>query len=67
MKANDTFTLSELPENEKIIGGRWVYVIKSGPDGKDLYKARYVAKGYSQSYGINYFETFAPTARMTSI
>ena len=44
-----------------------MFAIKPGLDGKDLHKARYVAKGFSQSYGIDYFETFAPTARMSSI
>ena len=31
------------------------------------YKARYVARGFSQVSGINYYETFSPTARLTSI
>lgn len=36
-------------------------------DRSDKYKARYVAKGYSQKYGVDYEETFSPTANMTSV
>ena len=48
-------------------GGRWVYNIKLGPNNEEQYKARFVAKGYSQIPDIDYQETFSPTARMASI
>lgn len=41
--------------------------IKSGIDGKDQYKARFVAKGYSQKMGVDYGETFSPTTDLTSV
>lgn len=44
-----------------------MYTIKEGVDGLKTYKARYVAKGYSQVKDIDYAETFAPTASLTSI
>ena len=44
-----------------------MYTIKDGSDGAKTYKARYVAKGYSQVRGIDYQETFAPTANLTSV
>ena len=47
--------------------GKWVYTIKSGPNNEETFKARYVAKGYSQIPGVDYHETFAPTARMSSV
>lgn len=64
---NDTFKLTTLPQDRKAVGGRWVYAIKRGPNGEEQYKARYVAKGYSQIPGVDFQETFSPTARITSI
>ena len=48
-------------------GGKWVYTTKQDQNGIETFKARYVAKGYSQVKGIDYQETFAPTASITSI
>jgi len=51
-----------------IVGCRWVFTLKYCPDGSvDRYKATLVAKGYTQTYVIDYFETFSPVARMNSI
>ena len=49
------------------MGAKWVYTIKTNQEGEETYKARFVAKGYSQISDIDYQETFAPTARMSSI
>lgn len=64
---NDTFELTKRPVDREVIGGRWVYSTKKGPKGEKSYKARYVAKGYSQIENIDYKETFSPTARMSSV
>ena len=63
---NNTFNLTPVPEDRDIVGGRWVYAVKVGETG-DNYKARYVAKGYSQIPDVDYHETFAPTASITSV
>lgn len=67
LRENNTFTLTSLPEGKKAVGGRWVYAIKNNLDGSEKYKARYVAKGYSEKMGVDNEETFSPTANLTSI
>lgn len=67
LKENETFKITQLPPGKKAVGGRWVYSLKSDVDGSDKYKARFVAKGYSQKQGIDYEETFSPTADMTTV
>ena len=64
---NNTYTLTKLPEGKSLVGIRWVYTVKEKENGGVRYKARYVAKGYSQVPEIDYFETFSPTAKITSI
>ena len=44
-----------------------MYTVKEKGDGSNLYKARFVAKGYSQVEGVDCTETFAPTANLTSV
>ena len=65
----DTFDVVPRPTKKtvRIIGGRWVYAIKSDEKQRRIFKARYVAKGFSQVASLNYDETFSPTARLTSI
>lgn len=58
---------SFLPKGMKTVGGKWVYRINTDAEGKERYKARFVAKGYSQIIGINYGETFLPTTNMMSV
>lgn len=67
LNENKTFTPTALPIGKETVGGRWVYAIKTDVDGRDKYKARFVAKGYSQRMGVDYGETFSPTADMTSV
>ncbi|CAB3996098.1 Retrovirus-related Pol poly from transposon TNT 1-94 [Paramuricea clavata] len=69
LESNENFELVPPPKGCEVVGGggKWVYTIKIGPDKAETYKARYVAKGYSQIPDIDYHETFSPTARMSSI
>ena len=55
-------------EGKKVVGSRWIYKVKHAADGSmEKYKARFVAKGFSQKEGIDYEETFALVARYSSI
>ena len=56
---NDAFQLTSLPEGRTSVGGKWVYTIKLGPNREEKYKARFLAKGYSQAPGIDYHEIFS--------
>ena len=67
LRENDTFELTTIPKDKNAVGGRWVYAIKTSPNGEEKCKARFVAKGYSQVPNVDYHETFSPTAKMTSI
>jgi len=67
LKENKTFDLVELPEDKRVIRGKWVYAKKIGPDNGHKYKARYVEKGYSQVPNTDFNKAFLPTARITSI
>ncbi|XP_011865263.1 PREDICTED: uncharacterized protein LOC105560616, partial [Vollenhovia emeryi] len=65
---NDTLKIVKKPEDKKVVGSRIVLTNKYGPDGSIAKrKARIVAKGYSQRYGVDYHYTFAPVARLDSI
>jgi hypothetical protein len=66
--SNGTWELSELPFDCKPIGCKWVFKKKLRPDGTiDKYKARLLAKGYTQKEGKDFFDTYSPVARMTTI
>ena len=68
IKRNGTWELMELLAEGKKVGVKWVYKTKLNEHGAvDKYKARLVVKGYSQQYGVDYTEVFAPVARMETI
>ena len=65
---NGTWVLSVLPLGRKLVGCKWVYKLKLDANGKVArFKARLVAQGFTQKPGVDFKETFAPVARLTSI
>ena len=56
---NSMWELVQLLHAKKMVSCKWVYTVKFNPDGfVEWLKARLLAKGYTQTYGINYDETF---------
>jgi hypothetical protein len=65
---NNTWSLVPLPKGRKPISCKWVFKIKHGVnDEVKRYKARLVARGFTQTFGVNYNETFAPITKFESI
>jgi hypothetical protein len=65
---NNVWEVCKLPVGRKAVGSKWVFKKKYDQNGVlTRYKARLVAQGYTQTYGIDYEETFAPVVRFETI
>jgi len=68
LEDNGTWELTTLPTGKSAIGWKWFYKTKLKSDGAiERYKATLVVRGFSQEYGLDYEETFAPAAKMTTV
>ena len=68
LSKNHTWDLVTLPPGKSVVGCKWIYKIKTRSDGSiECYKARLIAKGFTQEYGIDYEDTFAPVARISYV
>ena len=60
--------MAKLPASRKPVGSKWVFKVKYYDDGTiEKFKARVVAQRYSQVYGIDFEETYAPTVRYDTL
>ena len=65
---NDFWDVVPRPEGKSVVTCKWIYKIMHAADGStEKYKARFVARGFSQKEGIDCEEIFSPVARSTSI
>ena len=65
---NDVWDVVPRPKDKFVVTSKWLYKIKHGVDGSvENFKARFVARGFSQKEGIDYDEIFALVARYTTI
>ncbi|MBW0476309.1 hypothetical protein O181_016024 [Austropuccinia psidii MF-1] len=67
MKDMGVFEITPMPPGQRVLGGGWVFAVKSDPTSRQQFKARYVAWGNLQRPTEDFADTFAPTASFTSL
>ncbi|CAI7738048.1 unnamed protein product [Closterium sp. NIES-53] len=55
------------PPGANIVSGMWIFRVKRPPGSPPVFKARYVARGFSQRQRVDYFQTFSPNPKMTTL
>ncbi|RDX89133.1 putative mitochondrial protein, partial [Mucuna pruriens] len=67
LENNSTWEIVDKPKDKRDVGCRWIYTLNYKSDGiLEQYKVRLIAKGYTQTYGIDYEETFSLVAKMNT-
>ncbi|CAI7847283.1 unnamed protein product [Closterium sp. NIES-54] len=66
-KSTGTYVNEVPPPGANIVSGMWIFKVKRPPSSPPVFKARYVARGFSQRQGVDYFQTFSPTPKMTTL
>ncbi|CAI7856417.1 unnamed protein product [Closterium sp. NIES-53] len=66
-KSTGTYIDEVPPPGANIVSGMWIFRVKRPPGSPPVFKARYVARGFSQRQGVDYFQTFSPTPKMTTL
>lgn len=64
---NEVWELCDPPSNETVVDCKWVFKVKVDSDNNVRHKARLVARGFSQKYGIDFEETFSPVVRHSTL
>jgi hypothetical protein len=68
LQDNRTWSLVPRPHGANIISGKWVFRVKTKPDGTlDRRKARWVVRGFNQRAGVDFDQTFSPVVKPASI
>ncbi|CAI7824793.1 unnamed protein product [Closterium sp. NIES-53] len=66
-KSTGTYVDEVPPRGANIVSGMWIFRVKRPPGSPPAFKARYVARGFSQRQGVDFFQTFSPTPKMTTL
>jgi Reverse transcriptase (RNA-dependent DNA polymerase) len=67
LKANGTWELIEWPSGANVVDSKWVLQIKKNAAGEiEKYKAHLVTRGFTQIYGVDFYETYAPVAKLAT-
>ena len=65
---NNVYSIVDRPQHKQTVTSKWIFKKKRGMTGEvEKYKARLVARGFTQEEGIDYTDTFSPTVRFESI
>uniref|UniRef100_A0A1J3J2T0 Retrovirus-related Pol polyprotein from transposon TNT 1-94 n=4 Tax=Noccaea caerulescens TaxID=107243 RepID=A0A1J3J2T0_NOCCA len=68
MERNHTWDEADLPKGKRAVTSKWVFTIKYLSTGEiERHKARLVARGFTQTYGQDYLDTFAPVAKLHTV
>ena len=68
LKKIETWEMTELPKGKRTVDCKWIFIVKYNADGQvERYKARLVARGFTQTYGLDYEESFAPVAKLNTV
>ncbi|GJW59684.1 ribonuclease H-like domain-containing protein [Tanacetum coccineum] len=68
LNRNGTWVITDLPKGRRVVSCKWIYKIKYKSNGEvERYKARLVARGFSQKEGLDYEETFLPVVKMVIV
>ncbi|CAI7819130.1 unnamed protein product [Closterium sp. NIES-54] len=65
--STDTYADASPPSRANIVDGMWIFRVKRPPGSPPAFKPCYVARGFSQRQGVDYFQTFSPTPKMTTL
>ncbi|CAI7862728.1 unnamed protein product, partial [Closterium sp. NIES-54] len=66
-KSTGTYVDEVPPHGANIVSGMWIFRVKRPPCSPPAFKACYVARGFSQRQGVDFFQTFSPTPKMTTL
>ncbi|CAI7877197.1 unnamed protein product [Closterium sp. NIES-53] len=66
-KSTGTYVDEVPPPRANIVNGMWIFILKRPPGSPPTFKARYVARGFRQRQGVDFFQTFSPTPKMTTL
>ncbi|CAI7841087.1 unnamed protein product, partial [Closterium sp. NIES-53] len=66
-KSTGTYVDKVSQPGVNIVDGIWIFRVKRPPGSPPSFKARYIARGFSQHEGVDFFQTFSPTPKMTTL